>query len=118
MSMEVLLKNLSGHLYCQNLQAHNGVNENSVLIMDNASIHHLNNIQDLVNGTGAIIRFLQPYSPELNPIDHVFSQVKSFLKANEVTYLSFSPITILLMAFCTVTKQDCLNYIRHCQYMY
>ena len=102
-----------------NLQAYNGVNVNSVLIMDNASIHHLDNIQDLVNGTGAIIRFLPPYSPELNPIEHVFSQVKSFLKTNEVTYLSSSsPITMLLMAFCTVTKQDCLNYIRHCQYMY
>ena len=49
-------KNVNGSIFTEfvrtsvlpNLQAYNGVNGNSVLIMDNASIHHLDNIQDLV----------------------------------------------------------------------
>ena len=71
---------------------------------------------ELINGVGAIIQFLPPYSPELNPIEHVFSKVKAFLKANDLTYLStYSPTTVV--AFCTITHEDCLSYIKHCGYM-
>ena len=81
------------------LQPFNGFNSHSVVVMDNASIHHYEQVVDIITGVGAVVRFLPPYSPELNPIEHVFSKVKAFLRANDAVYLStHSPRTVVLMA--------------------
>ena len=86
--------------------------------MDNASIYHLETVQDMILGVGAIIRFLPPYSPDLNPIEEVFSNVKSYLKANDMLYLAtMSPRLFVADAFQTVTQEDCINYIRHAGYL-
>lgn len=50
------------------LQPFNGVNPNSVIVLDNASIHHVNSVIEAIDNTGAIVHFLPPYSPDLNPI--------------------------------------------------
>ena len=60
------------------LQPFNGSNPRLVLIMDNASIHHVTDVVDRISRTGAIIRFLPPYSPDFNPAEEVFSKVKNF----------------------------------------
>ena len=70
------------------LQAFNGTNSHSVVVMDNASIHHVHKIVEMIHGVGALVRFLPPYSPDLDPIEEAFSKVKSFLKANDTVYLS------------------------------
>ena len=44
------------------LQPFNGSNARSVVIMDNASIHHVEKVVERIQQTGAIIRFLPPYS--------------------------------------------------------
>ena len=49
------------------LMPYDGQNKHSVVVMDNASIHHLETVQDMILGVGALIRFLPPYSPDLNP---------------------------------------------------
>ena len=60
-----------------------------------------------------------PYSPELNPIENVFPKLKLSLRAYDSVYLStHSPCTVVLMAFCTITKDDYINYMRHSGYMY
>jgi transposase len=101
------------------LQPFNGTNSHSVVVMDNASVHHYEEVADIITGVGSIVRFLPPYSPELNPIENAFSKVKAFLRANDSVYLStHSPCTVVLMAFCTITKDDCINYVRHSGYMH
>ncbi len=50
--------------------------------MDNASIHHVQDVTDTITATGALLRFLPTYSPDLKPIELAFSNVKGFLKAN------------------------------------
>ena len=56
----------------------------SVVVMDNASIHHkmLEIVEALVHERGAIIIFLSPYSPFLNPIEMCFKHLKAFFKRN------------------------------------
>ena len=49
------------------LQPFNGSNARSVVTMDNASIHHVATVVERIQQTGAIICFLPPYSPDLNP---------------------------------------------------
>ena len=44
--------------------------------MDNASIHFVDEIVEMIQQLGAIIIFLLPYSPYFNPIEELFSKVK------------------------------------------
>ena len=87
------------------------------MVMDNASIHHVDRVVSTIQQTGALVRFLPPYSPDLNPIEEVFAKVKSYLKANEVAYdVTSSPNLFITMGFCTVSSDDCIGYIQHAGY--
>ncbi len=58
------------------LQPFNWINPHSVVIMDNASIHHVEGVTDLIEvQAGAWLILLPPYSPDLNPIEEIFSRV-------------------------------------------
>lgn len=97
----------------------NWINPHSVVIMDNASIHHVDGVVDLIeNQLGARLLFLPPYSPDLNPIEEVFSQVKAIMKQNHTLFQACSaPRVLLTMAFAMVTTEDCSSYIAHSGYM-
>jgi transposase len=47
--------------------------------MDNASIHHTERIEQMCRDTGVK---LPPYSPDLNPIEDFFAELKAFIKPN------------------------------------
>jgi transposase len=51
--------------------------KNSVLIMDNAKIHHDEEMVNLIERIGCKILFLPPYSPDYNPIELAFSTIKT-----------------------------------------
>jgi transposase len=54
----------------------------SVLIMDNASFHHIERIREPCSKAGIKLLFLPPYSPELNPIEVFFAELKAFVRRN------------------------------------
>ena len=64
-------------------------------------IHHVQGVIDLIEiQAGAKLIFLPPYSPDLNPIEEVFSQVKSIMKQNDSLFqVSSSPRVLLSMVF-------------------
>ena len=99
------------------LQPFNGVNQNSIVILDNASIHYLEKVQEVVDSVGALLWYLPPYSPDLNPIEECFSKVKKYLTSNSIAYQSTeNPRILVSAAFGTVTQSDCLGYICHAGY--
>jgi transposase len=49
----------------------------SVIVMDNATFHKRDDIIAAIKSRGHIVEFLPPYSPDLNPIEHKWAQVKS-----------------------------------------
>ncbi len=51
-----------------------------VVIMDNLSSHKRASARELIEVAGATLRFLPPYSPNLNPIEKVFSKLKAMLR--------------------------------------
>ena len=53
------------------LQPFNGMNDRSVVVMDNVSIHHVDRVVATIQQTGALLRFLPPYNPDLNSIEEV-----------------------------------------------
>jgi transposase len=54
----------------------------SVLIMDNASIHHTARIKQMCCNASVKLVYLPPYSPDLNPIKEFFAKLKAFIKRN------------------------------------
>jgi transposase len=54
----------------------------SVLIMNNASVHHSNirRIKEVARRHGVWIRFLPPYSPDFNPIEESFGDLKAYIR--------------------------------------
>lgn len=53
---------------------------NSILVMDNASWHHDPEILRLAHKHGVLLWYLPPYSPEFNPIEAFFSDLKAFFR--------------------------------------
>ena len=73
---------LSGTLI-PNMLPFDGLNERSVLVLDNCSVHHIEAVATLLQQAGIVTLFLPPYSPDLNPLEEVFSLVKGYLKKHD-----------------------------------
>ena len=67
-----------------NLMLFNGTNPNSVVLLDNCSVHHVEGVVDTIQEMGTIVHFLPPYCPDLTPIELLFSKVKGLIQAMEV----------------------------------
>ena len=98
------------------LMPFNGVNPHSVLIMDNASIHHVNEVVEMIQGVGAMVIFLPPYSPDYNPIEEAFSKVKTLVKEYEsnLEMDNMDVEDIVLSAFSSITNDDCMHWTQDC----
>ena len=55
---------------------------NSIVIMDNAHIHKTHQTQALIQGCGAKVLYLPPYSPDYNPVEHLFANIKRLRSYN------------------------------------
>ena len=99
-----------------NLQPFDGINSRSIVVLDNASVHHVAGVVDTIQNVGALTHFLPPYSPDLNAIEHTFSKVKSVLKSNEEEWSDLDTETAVIAAFNCVTIEDCQGWITHCGY--
>ena len=100
------------------LMPFNGINPKSVVIIDNASIHHVDEVISTIEAIGAIVKFLPTYSPDLNPVEEVFSEVKHWIKSNDIIFQSSqNPRVLLATAFSLVSQENCLSYIRDSGYI-
>ena len=108
----------------------------SVLVMDNARIHHGDEILELADRFGEFIQaihgvicadiapgvrieYLPPYSPDLNPIEEAFSQIKAFIRRNNDIFLSGSVEDIMFdmyEALGIVSDVDAIGYFIHAGY--
>jgi transposase len=93
------------------------LHDGDIVIMDNLSAHKVRGVREAIEAVGASVLYLPPYSPDLNPIETVFSKFKSLLRtAGERTVEAlWSTCGRLLDAF---TEHECRNHIRHCGYRY
>lgn len=94
---------------------------NSVLVLDNARIHHNVVMVDRVRLYGIRVEFLPSYSPDLQPIELFFGCMKRHLKriGPYIHHLSAAVIDshILLNEFATsVTSETACSWIAHCGY--
>jgi len=52
-----------------------------IVVMDNLGCHKTAEVRRLIESAGAEVRFLPPYSPDLNPIERLFSKLKAWLRS-------------------------------------
>ncbi len=83
-----------------------------IVVMDNLPSHKVSGVQEAIETKGAVLSYLPPYSPDLNPIELVFSKLKSSLrKAAERTVDDlWRRIGTILDEF---TSAECAHYLRH-----
>jgi hypothetical protein len=86
--------------------------------IDNHPANHVREVMEQIYNFGAIVRFLPPYSPDLNPIEEAFSQVKHYLRHNDLVLQSArDSMPLIWDAFGQITSSDCLGYIHHAGYI-
>ena len=86
-----------------------------IVVMDNLGSHKSSKVRQLIRSAGARLLFLPPYSPDLNPIEQVFSKLKTLLrKADQRTVEAvWKRIGSLLGHF---QPTECANYLRNSGY--
>ena len=86
-----------------------------LVVMDNLSAHKSEPALALIRQTGAEVRFLPAYSPDLNPIEQMWSKVKNTLRSLEARTRE-SLLEAIGHALAGITSQDTRNWFAHCGY--
>jgi len=89
--------------------------EGDTLILDNLSTHKIQNVSQWLSARGVGVRYLPPYSPDLNPIELAFAKLKAHLRqaaARTLDDLHFA-LAATLNPF---SAQHCRGFFRHAQY--
>lgn len=86
-----------------------------IVVMDNLAAHKVEGVREAVEAAGATLRYLPPYSPDLNPIEQVFAKLKALLRkaAERSVKALWSRIGYLLDAF---SPTECANYFKNAGY--
>ena len=89
--------------------------EGDVVVMDNLSSHKGPRVEQLIKAAGAELRYLPPYSPDMNPIEKAYSKLKAFLR--KIAERSVAGLMRALEACADIFKPaECENYSKACGY--
>jgi len=88
-----------------------------VVVMDNLSAHKNQETIDLIESVGAELWYLPPYSPDLNPIEKMWSKIKSILRTMKAR-TEKALINAIAKALEAVTASDAKGWFESCGYQY
>ena len=89
--------------------------EGDIIVMDNLRTHHIAEVRTLVEGSGMELLYLPPYSPDFNPIEMMWSKIKSILRKLKHRTVE-TLVDAIPKAFQTVSPKDCLGWFRKAGY--
>jgi len=84
-----------------------------IVIADNLSSHKVSGVETLVREKGAEIWYLPPYSPDLNPIEKMWSKIKAILRKLKAR-TSEELDQAISEAFNAVSIEDALGWFKSC----
>jgi len=84
-----------------------------IVVMDNLSSHKSPRIREIIAQQGATLCYLPPYSPDLNPIEMMWSKVKTALRAAKARTQE-QLIDAIAAALRTITPNDASGWFKHC----
>jgi len=86
-----------------------------VVVMDNLAAHKSSAVIEAIHSADATVWYLPPYSPDLNPIEKLWSKVKAYLR--RIAARTFDAIgQALVNVLQTVDPTECANYFTSCGY--
>ena len=86
-----------------------------IVICDNLSSHKVAGVSEAIESCDASLLYLPPYSPDLNPIEMVFSKFKSHLR--QESKRSFEGLLkATASALESFSPAQCHNFLRHAKY--
>ncbi len=97
------------HVLCPELR------EGDVVILDNLSTHKMARVGQLIAACGAEVRYLPPYSPDLNPIELAFAKLKAHLRGAAARTLEELQ-SALVQALHSFRPDHCRGFFRHARY--
>ena len=86
-----------------------------IVVMDNLSSHKGPKVEQLIKAAGAELRYLPPYSPDMNPIEKAYSKLKAYLR--KIAERTVAGLTRALETCADIFKPaECENYFNACGY--
>jgi len=86
-----------------------------IVVMDNLSSHKVAGVKEAIESVGAKVIYLPPYSPDLNPIENVFSKLKTLVRKAKLR--NVEELWSKLGKLCDVFSPDeCKNYFKNAGY--
>lgn len=86
-----------------------------VVVLDNLSTHKIASVAALITARGATVRYLPPYSPDLNPIELAFAKLKAHLRQAAARTL-FELQGALADSLASFQPAHCQGFFRHARY--
>jgi transposase len=97
------------HVLCPQLKP------GQLVVMDNLGAHKVDGVRELIERTGAGLCYLPPYSPDFNPIEKCWAQMKQKLRALKARSLPALQ-NALSEALAALSPAHATGYFRHCGY--
>ena len=110
---------INGQIFLAWVQQHLAptLSPGDIIVMDNLSSHKVAGVREAIESVGASVRYLPPYSPDLNPIELAFSKFKKLLRDGAERTVN-SLWNLCGKTLDRFTEQECRNYFKHCGYRY
>lgn len=86
-----------------------------VVIMDNLATHKVAGVREAIEGAGARLLYLPPYSPDFNPIENMWSKVKQLVRGRDPR-TNQELAEAAKSAFAAITTSDCQGFFLNAQY--
>lgn len=86
-----------------------------VVVMDNLAAHKVAGVREAIERAGCRLLYLPPYSPDLSPIENMWSKLKQSLRTTAARTVP-GLTDAIGQAFETIQATDCVGYFRHCGY--
>lgn len=80
-----------------------------IVVMDNMRSHHVKAVREILEAKGMKVLYLPPYSPDLNPIEKMWSKMKAILRGWKIRCLDHLPDAIQRALAC-VSQMDCAHW--------
>ena len=89
--------------------------KDDIVVMDNLATHKTKGVREAIEKAGAKLLYLPPYSPDFNPIETMWSKVKSFIRSKAPrTYEAL--VSVFHEALAAVSISDCKGFFSHAHY--
>lgn len=89
--------------------------EGDIVLMDNVNFHKSTAVKECIESQGATLVFLPPYSPDLSPIENMWSKIKSVMRRLAPrTEKQFKQA--VKKAFNSINPTDIIGWFEHCGY--